>query len=231
MILKNMVLAGVCLLVVSAAPQLLRAQGGCTSGPDAAVQCFVGNAVHTNLVTVQFGMNMSQFKAYGVSVSKIVREQPTALAVVGLASAVADALPPTNANGTANQAAQNAAIDSIVDAGIANNFLTVPAETTSQDLKWFSLDLVNVMNTNNGILLSPGTMLRVIDSYVVTATTSGTVNWTQANSGIATMITNFASAGLLKLPATITTAQAIQFAQSLAQITYTYKTATGRATL
>jgi hypothetical protein len=230
MILKNIALAGVCLFVVSAAPPL-RAQGGCASAQDAAVECFVGNAVHTKLVTMQFGMTMSQFKAYGVSVSKIVQEQPTALAVVGLASAVADALPPTNANGSANQAAQTAAIDSIVDAGIANNFLTLPAETTSQDLKWFSLDLVNVMNTNNGILLSPGTMLRVIDSYVVTATTGGTVNWTQANSGIATMITNFAGAGLLKLPATITTAQAIQFAQSLAQITYTYKTATGRATL
>jgi hypothetical protein len=230
MILKNIVLAGVCLFVVSAAPPL-PAQGGCASAQDAAVQCFVSNAVRTNLVTVQYGMSMSQFKAYGVSVSKIVQEQPTALAVVGLASAVADALPPTNANGSANQAAQTAAIDSIVDAGIANNFLILPAETTSQDLKWFSLDLVNVMNTNNGILLSPGTMLRVIDSYVVTSTVSGTVNWTQANSGIATMITNFASAGLLKLPATISTAQAIQFAQSLAQVTYTYKTATGRSTL
>src|ERR1700678_3974788 len=230
MILKNIVLAVVCLLLVSVAPPL-RAQGSCASAPDAAVECFVGNAVRSNLVTMQFGMSMSQFKAYGVSVSKIVQEQPTALAVVGLASAVADALPPTNANSSANQAAQTAAIDSIVDAGIANNFLTLPAETTSQDLKWFSLDLVNVMNTNNGILLSPGTMLRVIDSYVVTATVSGTVNWTQANSGIATMITNFASAGLIKLPATITTAQAIQFAQSLAQITYTYKTATGRTTL
>jgi hypothetical protein len=230
MILKNIGLAGVCLFVVSAAPPL-RAQAGCASAQDAAVQCFVSNAVRTNLVTMQFGMTMSQFKAYGVSVSKIVQQQPTALAVVGLASAVADALPPTNADGSANQAAQTAAIDSIVDAGIADNFLTLPAETTSQDLKWFSLDLVNVMNTNNGILLSPGTMLRVIDSYVVTATTSGTVNWTQANSGIATMMTNFASAGLLKLPTTITTAQAIQFAQTLAQITATYKAATGRTTL
>ena len=227
--LKNIVLVGVCLLVPSAAPSL-RAQS-CSSGQDAAVQCFVGNAVRTNLVTLQYGMTMPQFKAYGVSVSKIVQQQPTALAVVGLASAVADALPPTNVNGSANLAAQTAAINSIVDAGIANNFLTLPADTTSQDLKWFSLDLVNVMNTNNGILLSPGTMMRVIDSYVVTSTASGTVNWTQANSGIATMINNFASAGLLKLPATITTAQAIQFAQSLAQITFTYKTATGRATL
>jgi hypothetical protein len=228
--LKNIVLAGVCLLLAAAAPPL-RAQGGCASAPDAAVQCFVGNAVRANLVTVQYGMTMSQFKAYGVSVSKIVQQQPTALAVVGLASAVADALPPTNSNGSANQAAQAAALNSIVDAGIANNFLRLPAETTSQDLKWFSLDLVSVMNTNNGILLSPGTMLRVIDSYVVTATTSGTVNWTQANSGIAAMITNFASAGLLKLPTTITTAQAIQFAQSLAQITYTYRTATSRTSL
>lgn len=227
---KNIVLAGVCMLLVSAAPPL-RAQGGCASAPDAAVQCFVGNAVRTNLVTLQYGMTMSQFKAYGVSVSKIVQQQPTALAVVGLSSAVADALPPTNANGSANQAAQTAAIDSIVDAAIANNVLTLPAETNSQDLKWFSLDLVSAMNTNNGVLLSPGTFLRVIDSYVVTATASGTVNWTQANSGIAAMITNFASAGLLKLPATITTAQAIQFAQSLAQVTSTYRTATGRASL
>lgn len=227
---KNIVLAGVCMLLVSAAPPL-RAQGGCASAPDAAVQCFVGNAVRTNLVTLQYGMTMSQFKAYGVSVSKIVQQQPTALAVVGLSSAVADALPPTNADGSANQAAQTAAIDSIVDAAIANNVLTLPAETNSQDLKWFSLDLVSAMNTNNGIPLSPGTFLRVIDSYVVTATAGGTVNWTQANSGIAAMITNFASAGLLKLPATITTAQAIQFAQSLAQVTSTYRTATGRASL
>jgi hypothetical protein len=195
------------------------------------VQCFVANAVHSSLVTMQFGMTMSQFKAYGLSVSKIVQQQPTARAVVGLASAVADALPPTNANGFANPAAQSAAVNAIVDAAIANDIITVPAETNAQDLRWFSLDLVNAMNANSGILLSPGTMLRVIDSYVVTATTSGTVNWTQANSGIATMITNFASAGLLKLPATITTAEATQFAQSLAQITYTYRTATSRTSL
>ena len=227
---KNIVLAGVCLLLVSAAPPL-RAQGGCASAPDAAVQCFVGNAVRSNLVTLQYGMTMSQFKSYGVSVSKIVQQQPTALAVVGLASAVADALPPTNANGTAIPSAQTAAVNAIVDAGIADDIITVPAETNSQDLKWFSLDLVNAMNASNGILLSPGTMLRVIDSYVVTATTNGTVNWTQANSGIAAMITNFASAGLLKLPATVTTTQAIQFAQSLAQVTYTYRTSTARASL
>ena len=232
--LKKIVLAGVCLLIASFAPPS-QAQngggGGCSSGQDAAVQCFVNNAVRTNLVTLQYGMSMSQFRAYGVSVSKIVQQQPTALALVGLSSAVADALPPTNANGSANQAAQTAAVNSIVDAGIADDFLTFPAETNAQDLKWFSLDLVNVMNTSNGILLSPGSMLRVIDSYVVSATANGQVNWTQANAGIATMMTNLSTSGLLKLPSTITPTQAIQFAQALAQVTYTYRTATGRTSL
>ena len=226
--LTKILMVGVCLATVCAG--LAQAQG-CTSGQDAAVECFVGNAVHTNLISIQFGMTMPQFKQYGVSVSKIVQSQPTSLAIVGLASAVADALPPTNANGTANVAAQSTAMNSIVDAGVANGFLSLPTETNAQDLKWFSLDLVRVMNVNNGIVLSPGTMLRVIDSYVVSSTTNGTVNWTQANSGIATMMSGLASAGLLKLPATITPTQATQFAQALAQITYTYRTATGRTSL
>lgn len=226
---RRALLVGVCLATSSVAPAV-HAQG-CASGQDAAVECFVGNAVRTNLISLQYGMSMSQFKQYGVSVSKIIQTQPTSLVVVGLASAVADALPPTNADGSANQTAQDTAMNSIVDAGIANNFLAVPAETNSQDVKWFSLDLVHAMNVDNGILLSPGTMLRVIDSYVVSSTANGTVNWTQANSGVAAMITNLSSSGLLKLPTAITTAQAIQFAQSLAQITYAYRTATGRSTL
>lgn len=222
-------LAGVCLAVASAAP-MARAQQ-CASGQDAAVECFVGNAVRTNLISLQYGMTLPQFKQYGVSVSRILQTQPTSFALIGLASAVADALPPTNADGSANPTAQSTAMNSMVDAGIASSFLVIPAETNSQDLKWFSLDLVRVMNPNNGMLLSPGTMLRVIDSYVVSATANGAVNWPQANAGVAAMINNLATAGLLKLPATITTAQAIQFAQSLAQITYAYRTATGRSSL
>jgi hypothetical protein len=220
---------GVCLVAASVGPAVY-AQN-CASGQDAAVECFVGNAVRTNLVSIQSGMTMAQFKQYGVSVSKIVQAQPTSIEMVALASAVADALPPSNANGAANLAAQSAAMNSIIDAGITNGFLTLPAETNAQDLKWFALDLVRVMNTNNGILLSPGAMLRAVDSYVVTSTTNGTVNWTQADAGISTMMSNLSSTGLLKLPTTITPAEATQFAQALAQITYTYRTATGRSTL
>lgn len=227
--LKSGLMVGVCLAAATLAP--IAGAQQCASGQDAAVECFVGNAVHTNLVSLQYGMTISQFKEYGVSVFHIVQAQPTSLALVGLASAVADALPPSNADGSANATAQSTAMNSIVDYGIASNFLSLPEETNSQDLKWFSLDLVRVMNVNNGILLSPGSMLRVIDSYVVISTTGATVNWTQANSGIATMINGLATSGLLKLPAGITTARAVQFAQSLAQVTYTYGTSTGRTSL
>lgn len=228
---KKPILAGVCLAAaLLCVPRATPAQN-CASAPNAAVECFMGNAVRSNLLTLQYGMTMSQFKSYGVSVSKIVQTPTTSLAAVVLASAVADAMPATNATGSANPAAQTAAMNSIVDGAVANNFMVLPADTTSQDMKWFSLDLLNAMNTPNGIVLSPGTMLRMIDSYIVSSTTNGTVNWTQANAGIATMMTNLASSGLLKLPPTITQAQSIQFAQSLAQAIATYKSATGRTSL
>jgi pyruvate-formate lyase len=203
----------------------------CTSAPDAAVDCFVGDAVRAKLLTVQYGMSMTQFKAYGVSVSKIVQSPQASLAAVALASAVADAMPATNASGSANAAAQTAAIDSIVAAAVKDGFIVLPAETSQQDVEWFVQDLVSAMNSPTGIVMSPGTMLRVIDSYVVSSTSSGTVNWTEANSAIATMMTNLSSSGLLKLPASVTAANATAFAQSLAQIISTYKTATGRTSL
>jgi len=203
----------------------------CTSAPDAAVDCFVGDAVRAKLLTLQYGMTMAQFKAYGVSVSKIVQSPQASLAAVALASAVADAMPATNASGSANAAAQTAAIDSIVAAAIQDGFIVLPAETSQQDVEWFVQDLVNAMNSPNGIVMSPGTMLRVIDSYVVSSTTSGTVNWAEANAAIASMMQNLSTSGLLKLPASVTAASATAFAQSLAQSIATYKTATGRTSL
>ena len=203
----------------------------CSSAPDAAVDCFVGDAVRAKLLTVQSGMTMAQFKAYGVSVSKLVQSPQASLAAVALASAVADAMPATNASGSANAAAQTAAVNSIVVAAIQDGFIVLPAETNQQDVEWFVADLVSAMNSPTGIVMSPGTMLRVIDSYVVSSTSGGTVNWTEANSAIATMMQNLSTSGLLKLPSSVTSANATAFAQSLAQIISTYKTATGRASL
>jgi len=224
--------AVVCLCAMSATrPAAVEAQSNCTASQNAAVECFVGNAVKTNLLALHFGMTMAQFKSYGVSVSKILQDQETYLVLLGATSAVADAMPATNASGSANTAAQDAALASIVSAAVANGLITIPANSTQQDLVWFSEDLVTAMGTSNALMLSPGTMLRVIDSYVVSNTSSGAVNWTQVNLSLASLISSLSSSGLLKMPHGVTLVQAQAFAQSLAQTIYTYRVATGRTTL
>ena len=231
--LANIFIIGVCVAAIAMGATSLAAYAqSCNASQDAAVQCFVSAAVKTNLTSLRYGMTLPQFQAYGVAISKILQAQQTYLVVAGMSSAVADAMPPTNADGSPNLAAQQAANTSIVAGGNRErHYRHVPAETTEQQLTFFAFDLTGAMNQSNGILLSPGFMLRTIDSFVVTATANGAVNWTQVNANIAKLVTSLQSAGILKLPASITTAQAISFAQSLAQIIYTYKTSTGRATL
>jgi hypothetical protein len=233
MTFRHFAIVGVCLSAAAAgmlAAPSARAQQ-CTSTQDAAVECFVSNAVKTNLTSLRYGMSMAQFKAYGVSVSKILQSRETYLVLAGISAAVADAMPPTNANGSANSTAQDAALTSIVQAEVTNNLVTIPAESTQQDLIWFSEDMTNDMNQSGGILMSPGFMLRVIDGYVVAATTNGTVNWSQVDSNISGLVSVLQASGLLKLPSSLTAAQVTTFAESVAQIIVTYKTATGRTTL
>jgi hypothetical protein len=221
---------GVCLAVALAAARPAHAQG-CSSSQDAAVQCFVGNAVRTNLLRVHYGMTLSQFKAYGVAVSKILQTQPTYMVSLGMASAVADAMPATNANGSTNQGAQDLAVTQIVQAEVSNGLVVVPAESNTQDLIWFSLDLVTATTDQQGLRLSPGMLLRIVDSYVVAATANGIVNWALVDAGLSGAVDNLASAGLLKLPSTITVSQLKSFVNTLAQIIYNYRVATGRPAL
>ena len=51
------------------------------------------------------------------------------------------------------------------------------------------------MNDNNSVLelLTPGISLRIIDSYLITATTSTWVNWTEVNASLTAAINNFVS--------------------------------------
>jgi hypothetical protein len=234
MIRKNILIARACLSAAAAiaavsAPSA-RAQS-CTASQDAAVECFVSTAVKTNLTSLRYGMTLPQFQAYGVAISRILQAQQTYLVLAGMSSAVSDAMPPTNADGSANLAAQQAANTSIVAAEISSGIVTLPAETTQQQLIYFTFDLAGAMNKTTGILLTPGSLLRVIDSNIVAATANGVVNWTQVNANLASLIASLQKAAILKLPANITAAQVTTFAQSLAQIIYTYKAATNRATL
>lgn len=54
-----------------------RAQTNCASNQGAAVECFVGNAVKTQLATVPAGMTLAEYEAYGVAVSRILQTHHT----------------------------------------------------------------------------------------------------------------------------------------------------------
>jgi hypothetical protein len=205
----------------------------CTASQQAAVQCFVANAVATDLTQPRYGMTLTQFEAYGVAVSEILRTHHTYLMIVGTSSAIADAMPPTNANGSANQAAQDLVVTQIVGAAVSNGLANATPATTLQDLQWFSLDVTGAMNDNNGVMamLTPGVSLRIIDSYVVTGTVNGTVNWTVVDASLSTALDNFIASGMMKVPAPMTTTQLKSFVTTLAHVIYDYKVSTGRKSL
>jgi hypothetical protein len=209
------------------------ASTSCIASQQAAVECFVANAVVTNVTKPRYGMTLAEFKSYGVAVSQILQTHHTYLVLVGISSAVADAMPPTNADGTPNQTAQDSAVTQAVAAANGLDFTTPPAGTSLLDLEHFSMDVTTAMNDNNNLLelLTPGISLRIIDSYLVTATTSGSVNWTEVNTSLSTAINNFVSSGLIRVPPGMTATNVTSFAYSLAQVIYNYKVATHRSVL
>ena len=209
------------------------AQTNCTASQQAAVECFVANAVATDLTQPRYGMTLAQFESYGFAVSQILQTHHTYLVLVGVSSAVADAMPPTNANGTPNQDAQNAAVTQIVLAASTLSITSAPKGASVIDLEHFALDVTNAMNDNSGLmeLLTPGISLRIIDSYLVTSTKSGAINWTTLNNSLSAAVNTFISSGIVKVPPGMTAAQVSSFANSLAHIIYNYKVATRRTTL
>jgi hypothetical protein len=225
----------VLILSTMAFPSPAHAQkpSNCTASQADTIECFVFNAVATKITQPRYGMSLAQFETYGVAVNDILQTHHTYIVLVGLSSAVADALPPTNADGSANLAAQDLAVQQIVSAAVSDNLANIPSGANLQDMQWFTLDVTGAMNDNNDVLslFTPGVSLRMIDSYVVTATTNGTVNWTEVNSSLAAAVNNFVSAGLVKIPPSMTSAQVTSFVESVAQAIYSYRTSTNRKSL
>jgi hypothetical protein len=233
--IRKSVVAGIFLVLAIAAvsyPAAAQATN-CTSSQQAAVRCFVSNAVTTKLTTPRYGMTLAQFEAYGVAVNNILQVPNTYLMLVGASSAIADAMPPTNANGSANPEAQSHAVAEIVRAAVSNQMAKTSTGATLQDLEWFCLDVTDAMNENNGLMgmLTPGVSLRIIDSYIVTGTTNGTVNWTVVDNSLSTVVDNFISSGMMKVPPGISAVELKAFVDSLAHAIEDYKVATARKSL
>jgi hypothetical protein len=231
----NSLVFGVCLVVAAALGTPARAQAGtnCSETRAAAVQCFVANAVATKLAAPRYGMTLEQFEDYGVAVSSILQTHHTYLSLVGISSAIADAMPPTNADGSSNQAAQDAAVETLVSAAVANHLADLSTGVTEQDLEWFSLDVVSAMNESNGYLslLTPGVSLRIMDSYIVTATENGIVNWSQACDSISNAVNSLLRSGMIRIPSEMSKENLIAFLEAAARAIGTYKATTRRRSL
>jgi hypothetical protein len=197
------------------------------------VSCFVANMVTTNIAQPRHGMTVAQFQTYGYAVSQILMTHHTYLVIVGTSSAIADAMPPLNANGSANQSAQDLAVTQIVSAAVSNGLANAASPTALQNLQWFSLDVTSAMNENNGMMavLTPGVSLRIIDSYIVAATTKATVNWVEVDSSLSTAVDSLIGSGLTRLPSGLSAVQLKSFISALARVIYNYKLSTARPTL
>jgi hypothetical protein len=225
--IKRVLIMGVLGLLVS-----LRGHAQCQVNQDAAVNCFVKNGVSTGLLAVPPGMTMTQYKSYGIAVSKVLQMPSSAVFLLGMAGATADAIPGLNANGTANQPAQDAFMNALIAAGLKDSIIALPAETTTAQLEQFARDLTAGMTGNAGVTISPGAFLRALDGYILAATSSsGTVDWLKVAASITSLVSALQTTGLMKLPSSITLANVQQFALDTSTAIVVYKTATGRAHL
>jgi hypothetical protein len=233
MALRKYLIVLVCLVSGPIVVLPTAAATNCTSSQQAAVACFVANAVATDLTKPRYGMTLAQFQSYGVAISEILQTHETYLVLVAISSAAADAMPPTNANGSANVLAQQQAVSELIAAASTVGLVPTPANTTLHQMEWFALDVSGAMNDNDGVLelLTPGVSLRMIDSYVVTATSGSDVNWTEVQTNLTNAVNTFVKSGLIKIPAGMTAAKVTTFANAIAHIIYSYKVATGRKAL
>jgi hypothetical protein len=232
-----LILGAIALLAGIPAAAQMPSQLQCTGSQDAAVQCFVTNAVSTRLASIPSGMTLAQYQAYGVAVSKTFQTPTLLVFLIGMTSAVADALPPTNAQGNSDQSAQETAVNAVVAAGLKDKLFALPSEVSLTQLQQIAREMTGQVAQNSGLVISPGALLRTLDSYIVsaTSTSSGTaaaaVNWLEVTTGLSTLVDNLMSTGLMKLPTGITLSDVKQFALDVCTAIEQYKQATQKAHL
>ena len=222
----------VCAALAAAPAHSQTAATNCTASQQSAVRCFVANAVATDLTKPRYGMTLAEFQSYGYAVAEILQTHQTYVVLVGVSSAVADAMPPTNADGSPNQTAQDNAVTQVVAAANGLGFTAPPAGTSLIDLEHFSLDITTAMNDNNRVLelLTPGISLR--HRFLRRHRDHqrpGQLERSQFQP--LRCHRQLCQRWSIRIPPGMTLAKVTSFASSLAQVIYNYKVATHRTAL
>lgn len=145
---------------------------------------------------------------------------------------IAQMLPPVNSDGTANQARQDAAVNSAVQSLVNNKLVPAPTyQIPLSDMQSFALSIAHSQNRYKDVQISTPILL-LIKNIVASDTVNGTVNWTNC-TGTATcvqqdvndLISIAISAGQIKLDPGISVAQMQAFGYDLAKIVDAYNKA------
>jgi hypothetical protein len=73
--------------------------------------------------------------------------------------------------------------------------ISLPANTTANQLKLLARQVTATIDQNTGVVISPGALLRVLDSYLISAASGGTVDWAQVPTNISNLVDGLVSAG------------------------------------
>jgi hypothetical protein len=239
-------LAAALTTLAAAPPARAQFPATCTAAQNAAAKCVAGTALNAKLLLVPSGIAPSPDGTLDLASPRAPRSRSIAVTIAAALAAVAAAMPPVNVNGSPNAAAQIAAINAMIEAAVSRGILPLPARTTLAQLQ--SLAQNSTANAaadsnadaeadpgddrNDDASLSPATVLRVIDSYIVTATdANGNVRWATADAGISAAIGNLLSSGMIQLPSGMTLSKLDLFAGDVARAIAAYKSATGRRSL
>ncbi len=152
--------------------------------------------------------------------------------IMATSTMIAQMLPPTNSDGTANQARQDAAVNSAIQSLVNNNL--VPAPTFNiplADMQSFGLSIAHSQNQYKDVQITTPLLL-MIKNIVASDTTNGVVNWTGCTAtatcvqqDVNDLISMAVSGGQLKLDPGVSLAQMQAFGYDLAKIVDAYNRA------
>ncbi len=153
--------------------------------------------------------------------------------LLGLSSMVAQALPPTNSDGTLNQSRQDAAVQAAVDSLVRNGLIAPPDPTiTVDDMKYFAVLLTRLMNNYKDVQVTSPILVWLKAVVKSNTSSSGTVNWSDCTAtstcvqgDVNDLVAIAMSGGQVRLDPGVTQAQLQAFAFDLAKIVDAYNRA------
>lgn len=146
---------------------------------------------------------------------------------------ISQMLPPTNSDGTLNQARQDSAVTAAVQSMVRNGLVPPPTNTVTQsDMQAFAIAVAHSQNQYKDVQITTPLLLFIKNIVASDTDANGVVNWTGCTATVTCvqedtkdLISIAITAGQLKLDSGCTAAQLQAFAFDLAKAVDAYNKA------